>query len=63
MKTIYGIVAELRFSSLVLASAMFAVVARPVNAADESIKEKAAQFTPCHGEAGISEISAPILPR
>jgi cytochrome c553 len=55
MKTIYGIVAELRFSSLVLAAAMFAVVARPVNAADESIKEKAAQCTPCHGEAGISE--------
>ena len=39
MKTIYGIVAELRSSSLVLAAAMFTVVARPVNAADESIKE------------------------
>jgi cytochrome c553 len=55
MKTIYGIVAEMRFCSLVLAAAMFAVVAGPANAADDSIKEKAALCTPCHGEAGISE--------
>ena len=34
---------------------MFAVVAGPANAADDSIKEKAALCTPCHGEAGISE--------
>jgi cytochrome c553 len=52
MKTIYGIVAEMRFCSLVLAAAMFAVVAGPANAADDSIKEKAALCTPCHGEAG-----------
>jgi cytochrome c553 len=55
MKTIYRIVAEMRFCPSVLAAAILAVVARPVNAADESIKEKAAQCTPCHGEAGISE--------
>ena len=55
MKTIYGIVAEMRFCSLVPAAAMFAVVAGPANAADDSIKEKAALCTPCHGEAGISE--------
>jgi cytochrome c553 len=55
MKTIHGIVAEMRFCPLMLAAAVLAVVARPVNAADESIKEKAAQCTPCHGEAGISE--------
>jgi cytochrome c553 len=55
MKAIYGIVAEMRFCSLVPAAAMFAVVAGPANAADDSIKEKAALCTPCHGEAGISE--------
>jgi cytochrome c553 len=55
MKTIHGIVAEMRFCPLMLAAAVLAVVARSVNAADESIKEKAAQCTPCHGEAGISE--------
>jgi len=43
------------FCPLVLAAAMFAVVAGPANAADDSIKEKAALCTPCHGEAGISE--------
>jgi cytochrome c553 len=45
----------MRFCSLVLAAAMFAVVAGPANAADDSIKEKAALCTPCHGEAGISQ--------
>jgi cytochrome c553 len=55
MKTSYGIVAEMRFCSLALAAAMFAAVAGPASAADESIKEKAAQCTPCHGEAGISK--------
>jgi cytochrome c553 len=34
---------------------MFAVVAGPANAVDDSIKEKAALCTPCHGEAGKSE--------
>jgi cytochrome c553 len=55
MKTIYGIVAEMRFCPSVLAAAVLAVVAGPANAADVSIKEKAALCTPCHGEAGISE--------
>jgi cytochrome c553 len=56
MKTIHGMVPEMRFCSLVLAAAMLALVAGPAEAADESIMEKAAQCTPCHGEAGISEI-------
>jgi cytochrome c553 len=55
MKMSYGIVARVRFCSLGLAAAMFAVVAGPVDAADESVKEKAAQCTPCHGETGISQ--------
>jgi cytochrome c553 len=56
MRAIYGIVAEMRFYSLAMAAAaMLAVAAGPTNAADESIKEKAAQCTPCHGETGISE--------
>jgi cytochrome c553 len=55
MKTIHGVDARMRFCSFVLAAAIFAVVAGPAKAADESIKEKAAQCTPCHGETGISE--------
>jgi len=55
MRAIYGIVAEMRFYSLAMAAAMLAVMAGPTHAADESIKEKAAQCTPCHGETGLSE--------
>jgi len=55
MKTEYGFVAKMRFCSLVLVAATLALVTGPANAADESIKEKAALCTPCHGEAGISE--------
>jgi cytochrome c553 len=55
MKTIDGVDARMRFCSFVLAAAILAVVAGPAKAADESIKEKAAQCTPCHGESGISE--------
>jgi len=55
MKTIHGMIAEKRFCSFVVVAAMLALVAGPAKAADESIKEKAAQCTPCHGEAGISE--------
>lgn len=55
MKTIYGIVADMRFCPSVLAAAVLAVVVGPANAADDSIEEKAALCTPCHGEAGISE--------
>ena len=54
MKTVYGIVAEMRFCSVVLAAAMLVGVAGIANAADETIKEKASVCTPCHGEAGIS---------
>jgi cytochrome c553 len=53
MKTEYGIAAH--FCSLVLVAAMLVVVTGPANAADESIKEKAALCTPCHGESGMSE--------
>jgi cytochrome c553 len=45
----------MRFSSLLPTAAIFVVLIGPANAADESVKEKAAQCTPCHGEAGISE--------
>jgi cytochrome c553 len=55
MKTVYGIVVEMRLCSLATAAAMLALVAGPTRAADESIKEKAAQCTLCHGEAGMSE--------
>jgi cytochrome c553 len=55
MKSVYGIVVGTRFCCLGLVAAMFAVAAGPTNAADESIKEKAAQCTPCHGETGLSE--------
>jgi cytochrome c553 len=55
MKSVYGIVVEMRLRSVLLAAAMSAVVAGPTNAADDSIKEKAALCTPCHGEAGVSQ--------
>src|SRR5260370_22277151 len=55
MKTIYGIVADMRFCPSVLAAAVLAVVVGPANAADDSIEEKAALCTPCHREAGISQ--------
>ncbi|MEA2914745.1 MAG: hypothetical protein QOJ15_6826 [Bradyrhizobium sp.] len=55
MKTVCGIVTDMRFSSLLPTAAIFVVLIGPANAADESVKEKAAQCTPCHGEAGISE--------
>jgi cytochrome c553 len=54
MKTIYGIVADMRFCSLLPAAAMFVVLTGPANAADDSVKEKAALCGPCHGEVGIS---------
>jgi cytochrome c553 len=46
--------AQMRSCSLLSAVAML-LLAGPVNAADESVKEKAAQCTPCHGETGISQ--------
>jgi cytochrome c553 len=44
-----------RIYSTILAAAMFAVSAGSARAADESVREKAAQCTPCHGEGGVSQ--------
>ena len=46
--------AQMRSCSLLSAVAIL-LLAGPANAADESVKEKAAQCTPCHGETGISQ--------
>jgi cytochrome c553 len=40
---------------LLSAAAMLVLLAGSANAANESVKEKAAQCTPCHGETGISQ--------
>ena len=45
----------MRSCSLLSAVAMLLALAGPADAADESVKEKAAQCTPCHGETGISQ--------
>jgi cytochrome c553 len=55
MKKFIGANAQMRSSSLLSAVAMLLPLAGPANAADESVKEKAAQCTPCHGESGISQ--------
>jgi cytochrome c553 len=55
MKTFIGTNAQMRSCSLLSAVAMLLPLVGPANAADESIKEKAAQCTPCHGETGISQ--------
>jgi cytochrome c553 len=55
MKSFCGSVAEIRVCALLLAVAMLVLVAAPSHAADEAVKEKAAQCTPCHGETGISQ--------
>src|SRR5216684_9111288 len=44
-----------RFCSSVLAAAILVGSAGVVSAADESLQEKAAQCTPCHGEGGVSQ--------
>jgi cytochrome c553 len=54
MKKIRRTNAQMRSCSLLSAVAML-LLAGPANAADESVKEKAAQCTPCHGETGISQ--------
>jgi cytochrome c553 len=54
MKKIPRTNAQMRSCSLLSAVAML-LLAGPANAADESVKEKAAQCTPCHGETGISQ--------
>ncbi len=54
MKRIRWII-EMRTSVLYPAAAVLVLFAGVANAADESVKEKAAQCTPCHGEAGVSQ--------
>jgi cytochrome c553 len=55
MKEFPGTNAQIRSCSLLSAVAMFLLLSGSANAADESVKEKAAQCTPCHGETGISQ--------
>jgi cytochrome c553 len=55
MKAIHRTIAEMRSFSFLPTAAMLVLLAGPANAADESVKEKAAQCTPCHGETGISQ--------
>jgi cytochrome c553 len=55
MKKFIGANAQMRSCSLVSAVAMLLPLGGPANAGDESVKEKAAQCTPCHGETGISQ--------
>jgi cytochrome c553 len=55
MKKFIGANAQMRSCSLLSAVAMLLPLAGPANAADESVKEKTAQCTPCHGESGISQ--------
>ena len=47
--------ATVRIYSSILAAAMLAISTGSASAADESIREKAAQCAPCHGEGGISQ--------
>lgn len=62
MKTIHRTIVEMRSFSSLPTAVMLALSAGPANAADESVKEKAAQGTPCHGESGISQTeNAPSL--
>ena len=49
MKTIREFVVEMPFCSLLATAAVLVLSASVVGAADESIKEKAALCTPCHG--------------
>jgi cytochrome c553 len=52
----------MRPRSLLLTVAILLALTGPANAADASVKEKAAQCTPCHGETGISQTeSTPSL--
>jgi cytochrome c553 len=45
----------MRSRSPLSAVAMLLPLAGPANAADDSVKEKAVQCTPCHGETGVSQ--------
>jgi len=52
----------MRFCSLLPTAVSLVLLVGPANAADESVKEKAALCTPCHGEAGVSQTeNAPSL--
>jgi cytochrome c553 len=55
MKNVSRIIVEMRPCVLLSAATMLVLLAGSANAADESVKEKAAQCTPCHGETGISQ--------
>jgi cytochrome c553 len=55
MKSFSRTIAEIQVCSLLPAAAMLVLLAGPASAADETVKEKAAQCTPCHGETGISQ--------
>jgi cytochrome c553 len=62
MKDFSRIFAEMRSCFLLPTAAMLVLLVDPANAADESVKEKAALCTPCHGETGISQTeNAPSL--
>jgi cytochrome c553 len=55
MKSFSRTIAEIQVCSLLPAAAMLVLLAGPARAADETVKEKVAQCTPCHGETGISQ--------
>src|SRR5258708_32589447 len=54
-KGIHMMVVKKRSWSSIPAAVTLVVLAGSANAADESVKEKAALCTPCHGETGISQ--------
>jgi cytochrome c553 len=55
MKIPFKTIAVMWFCSFLPAAAMLASIAGPASAADELVNEKAAQCTPCHGDAGVSQ--------
>jgi cytochrome c553 len=55
MKIPFKTIAVMCFCSFLPAAAMLASIAGPASAADELVKEKAAQCTLCHGDAGVSQ--------
>jgi cytochrome c553 len=56
MKIPFKTIVVMCFCSFLPAAAVLAFIAGPASAADELVKEKAAQCTPCHGDAGVSQI-------
>src|SRR5258708_39863198 len=54
-KGIHMIVVKKRSWSSIPVAVTLVVLAGSANAADESVKEKAALCTPCHGETGLSQ--------